>query len=60
MKPGSLVGAASRAAREALESLRKQAPGARMIGEMTVRFLSRDAARRFGIGSSKKSPDDGG
>lgn len=30
-------------------SLRRQAPGARMVGEMTVRYGSREAATRLGL-----------
>lgn len=30
-------------------SLRKQAPGARMVGEMVVRHGSREAATRLGV-----------
>lgn len=30
-------------------SLRRQAPGARMVGEMTVRYGSREAASRLGL-----------
>lgn len=29
--------------------LRRQAPGARMVGEMTVRYGSREAATRLGL-----------
>jgi len=32
-----------------VESLRRQAPGARMVGEMTVRYGSREAATRLGL-----------
>lgn len=44
-----LVRAAVRLGSRTFEGLRRQAPGARMIGEMTVRYGRKEAEQRLGL-----------
>jgi hypothetical protein len=44
-----LVRAAVRLTTRTLDGLRRQAPGARMIGEMTVRYGRKEAEHRLGL-----------
>lgn len=55
----ALLDSATKSVSDAVSALRKQAPAARMIGEMTARFVSRDVARRLGFGAKKSPGDDG-
>lgn len=42
--------------RELVDSLRRQAPGARMVGEFAVRLASKDVARRLGLSQQSTRP----
>jgi hypothetical protein len=50
-----IVRAAVRFTSRTVDGLRRQAPGARMVGEMTVRYGRREAEHRLGI-KRKDSP----
>lgn len=47
-------------ARRAIDDTRRQAPGARMIGELTVREGVRFVRRRLGLGGSGPDRSSGG
>lgn len=51
-----------RGAGQVVDDMRRQAPGARMVGEFTVRHLVREVRRRVegGRGGGVQSRDEGG
>lgn len=51
MNPHDVVQSALNRVREVVDSIRRQAPGARMVGEFAVRMATRDVARRLSGGT---------
>lgn len=47
-------------AQRAVEDTRRQAPGARMVGEFTVRQIVKEARRRAGLSRQDSSRPDSG